>query len=276
MKTYETTSEAYLGTLVDVMENYESVSEPRGLKCLEKFNYLFQVTKPTMDSIVTKDLERNKVIDGYSKKEFALYESRTNKAEDMAKASKFWLKIQNPDGTINSGYGYNIFERKSYGGQFELEQYEHPAFTTRAEKARKISEGCVEKEGKVFCMRPKMRSPYDYCVEALKRDSNTRQAIMQFANPEVFWFGNKDVTCTLHGAYSIRDSKLNLTINMRSNDLMLGLVYDLPWFVSLMYRMKEDLKETYPNLEIGTYTHLVHNIHIYERDLDKIKKMIGA
>jgi thymidylate synthase len=62
---------------------------------------------------------------------------------------------------------------------------------------------------------------------------------------------------------------------MRSNDLTLGLVYDLPWFISLIYKMKDDLQETYPDLKIGTYTHYVHNIHIYDRDEDKILKMLG-
>jgi thymidylate synthase len=73
----------------------------------------------------------------------------------------------------------------------------------------------------------------------------------------------------------IRDNKLNLTITMRSNDLTLGLVYDLPWFVSLIYKMRDELKETYPDLGIGTYTHQVHSLHIYDRDQDKILKMLG-
>ena len=73
----------------------------------------------------------------------------------------------------------------------------------------------------------------------------------------------------------IRDNKLNLTINMRSNDMTLGLVYDLPWFVSLMYKMRDELTDAYPDLEIGAYTHMVHSLHIYDRDEDKILKMIG-
>jgi thymidylate synthase len=62
---------------------------------------------------------------------------------------------------------------------------------------------------------------------------------------------------------------------MRSNDLSKGLVYDLAWFVSLMDRMLEELKPTYPELRKGTYTHLVHSIHIYERDIPQMKKMLG-
>jgi thymidylate synthase len=62
---------------------------------------------------------------------------------------------------------------------------------------------------------------------------------------------------------------------MRSNDLMLGLVYDLGWFISLMDDMVNDLKETYPDLQKGSYTHTVDSMHMYDRDKDKILKMLG-
>ena len=39
--------------------------------------------------------------------------------------------------------------------------------------------------------------------------------------------------------------------------------------------MVEELKPTYPNLTKGSYTHTVHSLHIYERDTEKILKMIG-
>jgi thymidylate synthase len=34
------------------------------------------------------------------------------------------------------------------------------------------------------------------------------------------------------------------------------------------------LKPHYSNLELGTYTHYVHSLHIYERHFDLIKEMI--
>ncbi len=54
-----------------------------------------------------------------------------------------------------------------------------------------------------------------------------------------------------------------------------GLVYDLSWFVGLMDRLVQELKPTYPNLTKGTYTHTAHSMHIYERDLPQMKKMLG-
>ena len=79
----------------------------------------------------------------------------------------------------------------------------------------------------------------------------------------------------MHGNFQIRDNQLNFAIVMRSNDLMKGLVYDMPWFVSLMDKMVEELKETYPHLTKGHYTHTAHSMHIYERDREAILKMLG-
>lgn len=267
---YLTIHEAYLQTLWDVFYSPDCVSAPRGQKVREKFDYSFTIRQPKVEYIKTRDPERNKVIEAYSQKEFELYESCSNKVEDFEKASKFWGKLANPDGTVNSAYGYLIWKNKSHGCAFEQEQVEDRAFWDPA-----LTLNSEFSPGKVHRMVPKMRTPWEWAKESLIADKDTRQAILRFSLPEHQWMGNKDQTCTLHGIFMIRDNKLNLTINMRSNDLTLGLVYDLPWFISLMYKMRDELKEVYPDLEIGNYTHYVHNLHVYDRDEEKIRKMLG-
>src|SRR6266481_8019493 len=266
---YETIHEAYLGTLADIFDNPDCVSAPRDQKVREKLNYQFTILNPKVEWIKTQDPERNLIIAGYASKEFDLYNSGTNKAEDFGRASKSWLKLANPDGTLNSVYGYLIWYYPSHGSDFEEEKVEvmkdlepeRVVMTTETEHLVKRPQ-----VGKVFEMKPVRRTPWEYAKTSLIHDKDTRQAILMFRLPEHAWMGNKDQVCTLHGIFMIRDNKLNLTINMRSNDMTLGLVYDMPWFISLMYRMQEDLKEVYPQLGIGTYTHYVHNIHIYDRD----------
>jgi thymidylate synthase len=217
------------------------------------------VIHPTSESLVTHDLERNKVIDEYTRKETELYDSCSNRVEDFAKASKFWNQLANPDGTINSAYGYLIWKNKSCGSWYE--NYLVP-----------IEE--VQKKPDMF--DDALRTPWEWAKQSLIQDKDTRQAILRFALPEHCWVGNKDFTCTMHANWLIRDEKLHLTVVMRSNDLMKGLVYDLPWFVSLMDKMVEELKPTYPELTKGNYTHLSHSMHAYEKDEAAILKMIGV
>lgn len=258
MKIYKTVSEAYLGTLEDVYNNYDHRSSPRGQACREKLDYSFRVIQPTNDPIVTKDEERNRTIASYTAKEVELYDSCSNKVEDFGKASKFWLGLANPDGTVNSAYGHLIWSKKSHGNDFEQTLVNHPHFGTG-----------------VSIAVPVRRTPWEWAKESLIKDKDTRQAILRFSLPEHSWMGVKDFTCTLHGNFLIRNDELLLSVVMRSNDLTLGLVYDLPWFCSLMDKMIEELKPYYPNLKKGHYTHTVHSLHIYERDEQKILKMLG-
>lgn len=263
MRVYSNIHTAYLGTLADVLDNPDYVCAPRGLQIREKLDYQFRILNPTVEAIQTLDAERNSVIERYTAQETELYNSCSNKVEDFAKASKFWNQIANPDGTINSAYGYLIWGKPSLGNHsYEMwkEEQGRTYFTAKAQIARKDS--CY-------------RTPWQWCVEALKADKDTRQALLRFSLPEHHWQGNKDFVCTISGNFLIRDDKLNLAVVMRSNDLVKGLAYDMPWFISLIYKMVGELKETYPNLQPGTYTHLSHSMHMYEKDLPTINKMLG-
>ena len=267
MKIYETIHEAYLGTLEDVYFNYEYRASPRGLPVREKTDYTFRVLNPVNEPIVTKDIERNKVIVSYTEKETELYNSCANTASEFGKASKFWEKLANPDGTVNSAYGYLIWENKSHGNA----RFETSFFSKEDDKNVYLADVPENKDDLRSCLR----TPWEWAKESLIADKDTRQAILRFSLPEHAWKGVRDFTCTMHGNFLIREDKLNFSIIMRSNDMMLGLVYDLPWFISLMDKMVDELKFYYPNLTKGVYTHTVHSMHIYERDEEKIKKMLG-
>jgi thymidylate synthase len=258
MNTYRTTHEAYLQTLRDVYFNPDFRCAPRGQPIREKTDYTFRVLEPTSEPIITKDLERNKVIADYTAKEMELYNSCSNRVEDFAKASKFWEKLQNPDGTINSAYGYLIWKNLSHGKNW-YENWQDP------------------KEEPVFdyWQNKGMRTPWEWSKQSLISDKDTRQAIMRFSLPEHAWVGVKDFTCTLHGNWLIREDKLNLSMVLRSNDWVKGIAYDMPYFCSLMDKMLEELKPYYPTLSKGYYTHTAHSAHCYEQDNDKILKMLG-
>jgi thymidylate synthase len=205
-------------------------------------NYSFTVRQPAWDPIMTMDDERNKTIEEYTKAEFKLYEAGADQAEDFAKISKFWEKLQNPDGTLNSAYGKLLFHDQSCGNtQFE----------------------------------GVMRTPFRWAMQALIADKDSRQAIMKFHKRQHLWVGCKDQVCTIYGIYHIRLDELIFTIRMRSNDVILGLVYDLPYFCLLQHYMLEALKPHYPGLKLGCYHHSADSMHLYEKNVDLAKRIIG-
>lgn len=264
MKIFDNVHDAYLNTLDTVLfrPQFTGVS-PRGLETREIMNYTFSINKPKIEYIKTNCETRNKIIESYSKKEFDLYNSGTNKTEDFAKAAKFWNTIGNPDGTVNSAYGHLIWHKKSHGN-LSMQFYDE---LKNGKQIRADQIGVLSENG--------MKTPWEWAKYCLKQDKHTRQAILRFSLPEHQWEGNKDQTCTMHGNFLIRNDQLHFTVVMRSNDLMKGLVYDLPWFVSLMHQMVKELKSIYPKLEVGTYTHTVHSMHIYKPDYIRILKMLG-
>lgn len=262
MKIYNTASEAYLGTLADVYFNPDVKSAPRGQPCREKLDYSFRVLSPDANPLVTRDPVRNETIRNYTAKEVELYNSCTNSAQDFGKASKFWLSLANPDGTVNSAYGHLIWANPSHGCDFEIENYV-------------ISPPTSPGDGTVYGTRSVKRTPWQWAKQCLTDDKDTRQAILRFSLPEHQWKGNKDQTCTMHGNFLIRNDELHFSVVMRSNDLTLGLVYDMPWFMGLMDQMVDELRPIYPDLKKGHYTHTVHSLHIYEKNEEMVKKMIG-
>lgn len=113
-----------------------------------------------------------------------------------------------------------------------------------------------------------------WVVDSLKKDKNTRQAIAFLNQPKYQFEGNKDFVCTMYLNFSIRHDKLDMKVQMRSNDIFYGLTFDAPFFAFVHQHVYLWLKSTYPELELGTYHHYADNIHFYERHFDLAEKIV--
>lgn len=153
----------------------------------------------------------------------------------IKKYAPFWEQIANEDLTVNSAYGNLIFTEENRFGMTQ----------------------------------------WMWAFQSLVKDRDTRQAIILFNKPEYQYPGNKDVICTLNGIFNIRDNKLNFTIQMRSNDAILGTPTDFAFFCLLQMQMLKLLQEAaYPKLELGTFTHIANSYHVYEKHFDLINDML--
>lgn len=172
----------------------------------------------------------------YISAELLWYFMGRNDVAFIEKFAKFWSSIQNEDGTVNSSYGNLLFTKKN---RYSLSQY-------------------------------------FWAYQSLVRDKDSRQAVMHFNLPEHQYVGNKDFVCTMYGIFQIRDNKLNLTISMRSNDAIWGTPTDVAFFATLMSQMQYHLVSSgvYPDLELGTYTHIANSYHIYDRHFKLVDQML--
>lgn len=170
----------------------------------------------------------------YAAGELICYLRGTNKKEDFTFYSKTWENLANPDGTINSAYGYRMFR--------QLKDNE-PV------------------------------SRFNYALNQLLENPDTKNAIVMLRDDsDLDKDHQKDRCCTLCLQFTIRDGKLNCRTIMRSQDMWLGLPYDVFCFTRLqqimLYNYNAHAEE---KIELGDYTHQVLNLHFYPRQWEKIK-----
>lgn len=106
-------------------------------------------------------------------------------------------------------------------------------------------------------------------IELLKADPDSRRALINFNVPNPNVITTKDEPCTVMLQFLIRDGRLNCTGVMRSNDIWYGLPYDIAFFTGVQKYIAEELY-----IDVGIYTHFATSLHVYEKDLEKIKKVV--
>jgi len=169
----------------------------------------------------------------YIAAEILWYFSGTNDPTFIENYASLWKKLHNEDDTVNSAYGNLIFQEKT----------------------------------------PTGLTQYQWVIESLKKDKDSRQAFMHFNKPPHQYLNNKDQVCTLNAIFHIRENKLHMTLTMRSNDIIYGFMTDWAFFSILQYQVYNSLKAYYPKLTIGSYTHISHSMHVYERHYSMLRKM---
>ncbi len=216
-------NDLFIDVSIKLLNDGEIIS-PRGLKTLELQHVWLELTNPGNSIVSLKSRNANK---NYLKNELKWYLSGSLDAKDITKHSKFWDKLKDSNGTINSNYGFLALKEKFNG-----------------------------------------ISQYEWCINSINNDVNTRQAVINYNQPKHKYDTNRDFVCTLAQHFMVRNGKLDSTVFMRSNDLIFGLTYDLPWFCLIQKRMAKNL-----NLKLGTYRHYAASLHVYEKHFSMLKNI---
>lgn len=103
----------------------------------------------------------------------------------------------------------------------------------------------------------------------LRKDPDSRQAIINLHTPTNKL--TKDSVCTLTLQFLIRNNKLNMIANMRSNDGVFGTTFDIYAFTIFQEMLALEL-----GVELGKYYHSAGSFHIYKKHYQKIEQSIRA
>lgn len=180
----------------------------------------------------------------YIKKEIDWYYSRSLNTSSMrGKVPKIWEDVSDRNGYVNSNYGWCIFSNKRNADFHNHDQY-----------------------GNV--------------LDALKKNLDTRQAVMIYTRPtmhyDAFADGMHDFMCTNTVQYLVRDGVLHAVVNMRSNDAIFGYRNDWAWQHHIAHKLVNDLSKNSINLnDEPKIIWQTGSLHVYERHFDLIEDYIS-
>ena len=99
-------------------------------------------------------------------------------------------------------------------------------------------------------------------INTLKNYRETRQAAISIYDCKEWDSYEYDTPCTYAIQFTIVNNYLNMCVTMRSNDLWYGFCNDQYQFSKLLELIAKEI-----NMDVGTYYHFVHNLHIYNDKL---------
>ena len=108
----------------------------------------------------------------------------------------------------------------------------------------------------------KRNNQIDWVVNLLAKEKDTRQAaitILDMKEHDTFTY---DTPCTYAIQFTILNGRLDICVTMRSNDLWYGFCNDQYQFSMLQEMIAKEI-----NMDMGTYYHFAHNLHIYNDKL---------
>lgn len=107
-------------------------------------------------------------------------------------------------------------------------------------------------------------------IEKLKKDPDTRQAVVTIWDPKLDAAGGKkDHPCTTQFNWRVRNGKLLQTTTMRASDAHWGWPYDIVMFSTLQLAIAN-----YLGVECGPFLLSSASFHVYEKDVDKLRSLL--
>ena len=107
--------------------------------------------------------------------------------------------------------------------------------------------------------------------DILKNNSESRQTVIQIWSPKDDIpdpLGNpvaQDIPCNICSLLKVRDSKLEWTQIIRSNDIYRGVPYNFVQYTTL-----QEILAGWLEIDVGSYTQLSDSLHLYQLDKQKL------
>ena len=172
-----------------------------------------------------------KINEAYVQRELDWYLSKSLNVNDIpGDTPQIWQMISDSDGMINSNYGYLTLSEENH-------------------------------------------NQFQNCVTELRKNPNSRRAVMVYTRPTIWneynTNGMSDFICTNAVQYLVRNNKLDVVVQMRSNDVVFGYRNDFAWQKHIANMVCDELQ-----IALGDIHWNVGSMHVYERHFKFIDSAI--
>jgi thymidylate synthase len=132
---------------------------------------------------------------------------------------------------------------------------------------------------------PRLAEQLRVCVDLLRADPGTRRAVAAVWRVDDLTHDG-DRPCTVFLQFLVRPQRvlfdagaafvenppaLELHVHMRSQDVWLGVPYDVFMFTQLQHTVARELR-----VPAGRYVHHVTSLHLYESDVERARELVDA
>ncbi|MDR2336895.1 MAG: thymidylate synthase [Candidatus Nomurabacteria bacterium] len=106
-------------------------------------------------------------------------------------------------------------------------------------------------------------------IKTIKTDPNNRRMIMSLWQNE--WLPTAALpSCVWNSQWSVIGGKLNVMVTVRSNDVPLGMPFNVSQYAVLCHLVAQAC-----GLKVGVMTYVINDAHIYENQIDGIEEQIA-
>lgn len=107
-------------------------------------------------------------------------------------------------------------------------------------------------------------------INHLQKNPESRRVVLQIYSVDDLQKNSKDIPCNTNIYLKVSDGCLNLTVVNRSNDLYLGIPYNIFVFGILQKYIARRL-----DFHVGLQTQITDNLHLYEKDFEKVTNILN-
>ena len=109
------------------------------------------------------------------------------------------------------------------------------------------------------------------CIQLLRNDPTSRRVVLTLWSADDLAANSKDLPCNTAVYLKIRNEALDVTVLNRSNDLYLGVPYDILVFYLLQLYIADRIGS-----KAGVQRHFVDSFHLYEANFADVQNILNS